>query len=665
MEWNQLFPKKEDWQRTTFDRIKRDLISAKDNRVIRYDNAQEDHLVMIYGESQVGKTTLILNMIGLKDACFPEVYETLRAGISKGNSSTSTAIIYSKSVNEKYGCALASVNDLSTRKTEYFDKKGMVRYLQKIREQVESNRLGTDNVLFVYIPSSYFVPDPAANSISIMDMPGTRSRNHKEDMHVQSLMAKYIPVSSVCIIACRSNEIQSLEAMVLPNQLDWKRMDHRFILVITHAYSDETTRNYFKVPASKRKKPFYEDVREEYTQEIRKILGSNNQTEVYPVDVGDSLAMLCSKEIERENDRKEIIAAKNRILSDLRGSIVKHKGDRLKSALLDLDVIVKNYGRAELRYIAEEISTSNDRIRHREQLIKRAEEYRRQLSGDGSEKAEIKMEIRHLQKTRSELARLLSGCISGLPGQAKQYIEERALYKYSGGEKYLKDKEESLIAYLRTSISEETERYIERFSKLVGQADIGVAVNISEIRSRIDSECVLAKKDDLYPPQKGFFSKREKVSICRVESTCGTMQKNINEMLNGCVNAYISKVNGVIKKREGRVRSIDRSISAQTSVIEKYKGEIQSFRQGIKELHRQREDIERKRKQDQETLAMYLSYADSAYAEQRREVIRQINRSRLADDKILLILFLGLLDKDYHKITGGIHEDSYQYAVAK
>ena len=74
MEWNQLFLKKEDWQRKTFKMIKSDLISAKDNRFVRYDNTEENHLVMIYGKSQVGKTTLILNMIGLKPDCFSEVY---------------------------------------------------------------------------------------------------------------------------------------------------------------------------------------------------------------------------------------------------------------------------------------------------------------------------------------------------------------------------------------------------------------------------------------------------------------------------------------------------------------------------------------------------------------------------------------------------------------
>lgn len=224
MDWNQLFIKKEDWQRKTFEMIKNDLISAKDNRFIRYDNSEENHLVMIYGKSQVGKTTLILNMIGLKSEHFSEVYETLRAGVPRGNSSTSTAIIYAKSINEQYGCALTSINSLSSKDTCFFDKMGMVSHLEKIRQQVESNKVAPDSILFIYIPKNYFIQDSMSNSISIMDMPGIESRNHKEDIHVQNLMTKYIPISSVCIIACRSNDIQSLETLVLPNHLEWKRM---------------------------------------------------------------------------------------------------------------------------------------------------------------------------------------------------------------------------------------------------------------------------------------------------------------------------------------------------------------------------------------------------------------------------------------------------------
>lgn len=422
MEWSQLFHKKEDWQKDTFEMIKSNLISAKGNRFVRYDNSEESHLVMIYGKSQVGKTTLILNMIGLNPDYFSEVYNTLRAGVPRGNSSTSTAIIYAKSINEQYGCAFTSLNSLYSKETSYFDKYGMISHLESIRHQVERNKVSSDSILFIYIPKNYFIQDSTADSISIMDMPGIESRNHKEDIHVQNLMTKYIPISSVCIIACRSNEIQHLETLVLPNHIDWKRMNHRFILVITHAYNDGSTKRYFKTKPAERKESFYDYVIETYNKDIRKVLGDANKTEVYPVDVGDTLTKLCDTEIKREVDKKEIIATKNRVLSDLRKSIVGHKGERLKSALMDLDVIIQKYGEEEIKYIDNEIEKQKSKISDKKQLISITKNYIEQLSADDSEQSEIISDIKDYECFKKKFDKLLSSCLSGFPEGIKKQI---------------------------------------------------------------------------------------------------------------------------------------------------------------------------------------------------------------------------------------------------
>ena len=60
---------------------------------------------------------------------------------------TSIAIIYAKSVNEQYGCALSSLNDLSSKDTQYYDKKGIIRHLEKIRQQAENNRMSPNSIL--------------------------------------------------------------------------------------------------------------------------------------------------------------------------------------------------------------------------------------------------------------------------------------------------------------------------------------------------------------------------------------------------------------------------------------------------------------------------------------------------------------------------------------
>ena len=659
MEWNQLFLEKENWQRSTFDRIKSDLISARDNRFIRYDNTEESHLVIIYGKSQVGKTTLILNMIGLKEEWFEEVYETLRAGVSRGNSSTSTAIIYSKSINDKYGCSLASINDLSSKSIQYFDKSGMIKYLAKIRQDVESNRIQSDCVLLIYIPNIYFIEDKTIDNISIMDMPGVESRNRKETLHVQNLITKYIPIASVCIIACRSNDIQSLETLVLPNRIEWKRMEHRFILVVTHAYNDGTTKKYFKVKSSERSTPFYNYVVDAYTQEIRKILGGTNRTEVYPVDVGDTLKRLCSVEIKDNQDVNEIVATKDRILHDLRSSIVNHKGQRLKSALMDLETVINHYGEDLIEDIIRDIEKYKEKIKEKEQLIEKTQKNIDSLSGDDSEQAEINDEIDYLLRITSQFSQLQSQCIFSLASSVNQYIINNALYKSKNDGDYLMDKDRSVLTFIRTHISEQISEYVRKICRLIEQADISIDLNQSGIIIDAENSYVLTKEDVLYPPKKGLFSRKEKVFISQIKSICDEVQSNINQQLNGYINKCIYKINDIIADKRRTLSFIKKSMNSESQKIKQYQLDIQGLRNFIDDLQEQKDDINNKRSQDQKTLAMYLKYAEQSYIEQRNDIILRINKSKRAEDKLLLILLLGLLDKDYQKVTGGIYEESY------
>ena len=654
MDWNQLFLKKEDWQRKTFDRIKDDLISARNNRFIRYDNSEETHLVMIYGKSQVGKTTLILNMIGLKDECFAEVYETLRAGVPRGNSSTSTAIVYARSSRDKYGCSFVSINNLSSKNVQYFDKSGMIDHLKNIRQDVESNRINSDGILFIYIPNDFFIQDNTISSISIMDMPGIESRNHKEDIHVQNLMTKYIPISSVCIIACRSNDIQSLETTVLPNGIDWKRMAHRFILVITHAYNDGTTKQYFKTEPSKRECGFYDYVTYAYTQEIRKILGDPNQTEVYPVDVGDTLIRLCNEEIKSTEDKKEIIDTKNRILSDIRRSIINHKGERLKSALMDLETIIEHYGEDIIQNCAQNIEEYKEKIKDKEQLIKQNENYLEQLNGEDSERDEIKNELSRLKTIKDQFLHLQSGCISNLFNQTRQYIKEIELYKSDRNGDYLNDKKQEVFKKIRNNISVQIEESIKHLKQIIND-NLKIDFNESMIISEADS-FVLAEEYNLYPPKKGLFLLfSEKVYIDQISTICNNIQKKTNSLLKKYIEDCVSKADEIISEKSNELSRIERNIKLEEDKIKRYEENSESFKKQIQDWEEEKKEIEDKRERDQKTLASYLSYAKQSYQEQRNEIISHINNSETAEDKMLFILFLGLLDKDYQKVTGEIY----------
>ncbi|MCR4717722.1 MAG: hypothetical protein K5656_11150, partial [Lachnospiraceae bacterium] len=546
------------------------------------------------------------------------------------------------------------INTLSSKDIQYYDKEGMISQLKRIRIQAEENKLSSKAILFIYIPRNYFIQDSATDSISILDMPGIESRNHKEYVHVQNLMTKYIPIASVCIITCRSNEIQSLESLTLPNALEWKRMEHRFILVITHAYIDGTIKQYFETEPSKRDSSFYDYVIGAYVHDIRKILGSKNHTEVYPIDVGDTLTRLCNEEIKRVCDRKEIIETKERVLANLRKSIIGRKGERLKSALMDLDVLIKNYGEVEITRIDDEISDLNSKINDSKNSIKRAVNEIKKLSDEDGEQDELLIESNELKDLKNKFLNL-DPCILDFMNQTKQYIYNQKLYKSKLKCDYLRDRDKNVLEFMRVHISELVDKYIEKLNNLIGENDIP-HVEVANIRNKTDSY-ILEEEQNIYPEK--LFSK--KVSIETIEGICSSLQEKINNYIDFYYvkRSIIPKVEKLIITNNNKIIKKDSLIKTNEDVKNEHNQKVQSYQNDIKKWKRNKSDTIEKMNQDQKTLEMYLNYAKKAYIEQRNSVVQQINDSKNKDDKILLVLFLGVLDKDYQKVIGGIHEKQY------
>ena len=648
MDLTTLFLESDNWQKDTFMRIKKSLISTGNSRFIRYENSKENHLVMIYGNSQVGKTTLILSMIGIKNEFFREVHDTLRAGILRGNSSTSTAIIYAKSNNQQYGFSLVKLNHVSDKEIEYFDRGGMVNRLKKMRHEVETNRAKADDILYIYIPCHYFTDDAEKYNISIIDMPGVESRNYKESSHVENLMTRYIPAASVCIIVCRSNNIQSLENITLPNGIDWKRMSHRFIVVLTYAYSAGTVKKYFDEKISARKIGFYDYVRRLYDEEKKGVLGQDNKMEIFPVDVGDSLDRLCEKEIKDRKDCEEIRATQNRILEELRKAISERKGERLKSAIDDMRTIVEHYGEDEKENISFEIQEIENRKKRKENQIKQIREEIKKLAEDKLSQNEITRK----QEIKAKLITTLSDINKKWQFDAEKFVVSQGLYKGKGDAQYLKDKEKKLLEGMR----DYADQYVESFLKKIKSFVEGEKINIAIHKQAVDT-IVLSYENIIYPEKKGLFQKREKIFLYQVNCYCSEIQKKVSSYLNGVVNQYIKILDASILEQQQEIYRTDDLQKRRENNIKKLEKDISKCNAEIIEWRNEEKRIEQKKKQDKATLNMWMKYAKEAYCAQRADIIQKINSKCSAEDKMLYILFLGILEKDYVRVTGGGSEN--------
>lgn len=649
MDWDHFFLKRDNWQREAFDQIKKSLISAKDNRFIQYDYSKENHLVMIYGKSQTGKTTLILNMIGINEEYFKEVYDTLRAGIPHGNSSTSTAIIYAKSNNHQYGFSLSKINSVVDKEIEYCNSAEMISKLENMRKMVEANRANTEDILYIYIPCHYFTDDAIKYDISVMDMPGVESKNQKEKRHVENLMTRYMPISSVCIIVCQSNDIQSLESLELPISIDWKRMSHRFIIAITKAYTNGNTKNdYFEKEQAKRGQSFFEYVTLSYDNEIKNILGKNNQIEVFPIDVGESLIMLCK---DYPKEQLEIQKAKNQVLENMRKSITEREGEKLKSALADLRELIDGYGEEEISELETEIQDKAKRRKSREQQIESINHVLQELNTDYQTKEKLKEEIDGKELMKNKFYKMMYETKYNWKLDIKEYIVRGGYFKEKHNIKYLVDGEKKLLGYLRAYAA----TVVESFIRNIQSNDIETSIPINRYLEYADS-IILSYEYIIYPPKGGLFSKKIYVDIEDIVRYCSEIQQKVSDLLNEIVILCIKTIDDFLydkQKEFDRIRELERR---QNQSVRRYKEDIAKLEKEIHSLELEIEKIESQKQQDRDSLSMYLKYAEEAYLAQRNNIIEKINTMCSAEDKLLLILFLGILDKDYVKVTGGINE---------
>ena len=355
-----LLTQRDNWKFNTIENIKRSLFLYDDK--ISSSKAKlekSEKLVVIYGLPQIGKTTLILNLLGIKKEFFSSVYDTLRADVEYGTSSTSTAIIYKCSENEQYGYAFKQ-NLMENIKMTYLSEGDLKKRLKEIRNSVESKKMQT-NILFIAIPKHYYSESGIEHSnIDILDMPGVDSKNYKEKSHVDSLFKTYMALSSLCIIACTANQIQSIETLKLPNDDEdrWSEIPSRYIVVTTKSYSQEI----IKKELLKGKRNYFDFIHQYYKDELRKVLNPSTELEIYPVDVGDSFKALC-KEIPSIKEKLEV--TREKFFEEIRKTVQTRRGNDLKNIIDNLNETIKVYSKKienELKEEIDEINTNIDEI---------------------------------------------------------------------------------------------------------------------------------------------------------------------------------------------------------------------------------------------------------------------------------------------------------------
>lgn len=661
---NHIFQDKDKWKEDTFNLIKNELLSVKNNRFVRYNQSSSTHLVCVYGKSQVGKTTLILNMIGLKEEWKKEVSDVLRGGVTRGNSSTSTAIIYSQNVSDitsesgKYGLRIETVDSsVESSSFEYFNSDEMKCRLQVIRDKVENNEFSTETILHISIPYKYFSSSVGHNKISILDLPGVESRNKKERAHVESLMTRYIPLSSVCIIACPANVIQSLENEEISKNIDWKKCPHKFLLVLTNSYSDGSIKSYFNTPRKQRTVPFENFVKDRYQVELTKVVG-NNKIEVFPLDLGDSFERLLSDEICDSEDCEEIRSTRDSILSALQVSIVQHKGEQLISTIKELRVIVEQLDQQKIALLKEkkkDVEEEMDANGHKGKKYQdKLDCYQRQLEeiqGDRDLLCERRKEIETLSRVASTITQTIVSSV-------RNDIVSRKLSK----DGCLNDPQKICLATISNNLTASIDKQAtSKAMSLMRKCDLPVDLYSSKIVNSIYYKFTKMYEDKMYPQPSGFiqrvFGNTPKITLVDFYRALQNIEQIIREEIRSLIISqcfcHIDKKNNDYQDNIGMLK---RHIKSYKDKIQSLKDSDDTLKEKIQGIYDEIEIVESQKERDKQTLNQYLEYCEIAYLCQRDGIIEKVNSSISKEERFIHMLFLGVIDKEYNVILNTSNE---------
>jgi len=654
MELNQVFQDKDKWKKETINLLLRDLkLLSLDDNAIQNWQIGSTILICVYGKSQVGKTTLILNMIGLKDeASKKEVDGVLRGGVSLGNSSTSTAIIYSQSETDQYGVAIKTIDGQEITPVTYCSANEMCLELQSIRSKVEKNVFHKTGILHIFIPKKYFLQSVSLNKVSIIDLPGVESRNLHEKEHVESLMNLYIPISSGCIIVCPANVIQSLETEELPKYKDWKNYTNKFFLVLTKAYSCGSIKDFFKTQPMSRKVGFKEMMFDTYQKEVRKVLGTTNKTEIFPLELGQSFESLVENELKNENDRKEIIQTRDSILSALHECIIKHRGEQLISIIKDLHSIVGESEKKINLKLEENQKIQNDRIIS----------FKEKINGYTEKLNDLKEECKNIEENRIHLIELdrtlnddLDNDLTTLLTPLNEQLESKAysLSKEKDGEYFFNDENKKFYLELKRSLINHLKEYLKQVDEKMDMRELKIDISQTCLASSILSQSDIFV-NEIYPPTPGLFGRifSKGIPIHKVLDCLSRINAiTKSEIKQSVIDLYSEKIN---KKLE----DLNLEINARNSVIRlfsenklKIEKNIEQCQTEISNNKKELEFVKKQKNADKETLNKYLNFAKSAYLHQRNEIVEKINFSKTPEEKTILVLLLGVIEREYNNIT--------------
>ena len=355
--WADLRSTRLEWAYRAYRRFIAEL--SDDVRAHLMDGNDHEPYVVVFGKTQVGKTTLLLELMGLGSEGQARVGKILRGGRESGKSATATTMEYRRSPD------LAWRFDDGAGPRRIADDDEMCTVLGELRRRMSEQRLHLEQPVVVSIPADCFSGDAASLRTRMLDLPGDNPADEVERAHVERMAERYVPHADLILLVGRGDDLSFLNpaALKLPSIEDWQYVPKRFRIVTTYAFTPHTVRTFaesfdgaltaehFRLRLLQQIGTFERALAPEATETAR----------FFPLEIGDSWqAMLREDSPFRHRVEPVIQGLKASLHADIRESATE--GARFRNAL-DVNIVTqrkrearRQEGEAALGLIADEIA---------------------------------------------------------------------------------------------------------------------------------------------------------------------------------------------------------------------------------------------------------------------------------------------------------------------
>lgn len=240
--WQVWSRRRNDWALRAYDHF---MASLSEETRGRFPNGDEngEAYVVVYGTTQVGKTTLLLDLMGVAAEKFHKVAKVLRGERDQGQSATATAMEYRQSPDECW-----QLNDVGP--TVSFDNAdAMEKALAELRARMSRREIRAEKPVVVGIPQSCFSNGKSfAPRVRMLDLPGANAAEAAEREHVDAIAKRYVPHADLILLVGRGDDLSFLcpDALALPGIEDWQSVPSRFRIVTTYSYTPKSLREEAK-----------------------------------------------------------------------------------------------------------------------------------------------------------------------------------------------------------------------------------------------------------------------------------------------------------------------------------------------------------------------------------------------------------------------------------